>query len=255
MTGELVRGSSRTSPGGVVTYSVWFWSTVKARHVTASVSSYGKDVKSQQLSVCPSVHGSVCSAGDLPANQQIEVVVTDKIGKNATLGEQIGITVNVQGQAETGGTLSPAEASVATVLDRSGSSPSSPPVGSGPTIPIPPPTDTGPGLPGTTVTPGSISSLFPVVTPSSTPPTTNGRTPAGKKRGGTKIETVASSSPIDTKLIGGQLAGLAVLAAAITMVVARLSLRTPQTVAATGTTEAAAPPPEPTDINSDASES
>jgi hypothetical protein len=34
--------------------------------------------------------------------------------------------------------------------------------------------------------------------------------------------------PLDPRLIGGQLAGLAVLAAAITMVVARLSLRTPQ---------------------------
>jgi hypothetical protein len=98
-------------------------------------------------------------------------------------------------------------------------------------------------LPGTTVTPGSISSLFPVVTPSSKPPST-GRQQAGrKKRGGTKVETVASSSPIDTKLIGGQLAGLAVLAAAITMVVARLSLRTPQTAAAQAA--AAAPPPEP----------
>jgi hypothetical protein len=99
--------------------------------------------------------------------------------------------------------------------------------------------------PGTTVTPGSISSLFPVVTPSSGAPSTSSKSPSGqRKRGGTKVETVASSSPIDTKLIGGQLAGLAVLAAAITMVVARLSLRTPQTAAAAGPTAATAPPPE-----------
>jgi hypothetical protein len=38
--------------------------------------------------------------------------------------------------------------------------------------------------------------------------------------------------PLDPRLIGGQLAGLAVLAAAITMVVARLSLRTPQSAGA-----------------------
>ena len=212
------------------------------------MSSYGKDVKDQKLSLCPATKGGVCSVGALPANQQFEVLVTDKIGKNASSGEQIGITVNVRGEAGTGGALSPAEASVATILNHPGSSPTSP-IGTVPPGTIPPPANPGPGLPqpGTTVTPGSISSLFPVVTPSSNPPSSGNKSSSGqKKRGGTKVETVASSSPIDTKLIGGQLAGLAVLAAAITMVVARLSLRTPQTATAAGPTVAAAPPPEPT---------
>jgi hypothetical protein len=247
VTSELVRSDSRTTPGGVVTYSVWFWSTVKARHVTASVSSYGKFVEDQSLSLCPATNGGVCSVGELPANQQFEVLVTDKIGKNASAGEQIGITVNVQGQTDTGGTLSPAEASVATVLNHPGSSPTSPIGTEPPPGTIPPPANPEPGLPqpGTTVTPGSISSLFPVVTPSSSPPSSSSKSSSGqKKHGGTKVTTVASSSPIDTKLIGGQLAGLAVLAAAITMVVARLSLRTPQTAAAAAPTGAGAPPPE-----------
>jgi len=43
------------------------------------------------------------------------------------------------------------------------------------------------------------------------------------------ITQASSTLPLDPRLIGGQLAGLAILAAAITMVVARLSLRTPQT--------------------------
>jgi len=53
--------------------------------------------------------------------------------------------------------------------------------------------------------------------------------------------------PLDPRLIGGQLAGLAVLAAAITMVVARLSLRTPQLASAapSGQPAAAPPPPQP----------
>jgi hypothetical protein len=206
------------------------------------VSSFGTDVKTPTLSLCPSTNGHVCAVGALPANQQFELLVTDKIGKNATSGEQIGVTISVQGDADTGGTLSPADASIATVLGDSSSSPTG--GGTEPPITIPPTSD--PGLPGTTVTPGSISSLFPVVTPSSSAPATGGK-PGGTKKhhGGTKVETVASSSPIDPKLIGGQLAGLAVLAAAITMVVARLSLRTPQTASATSTgpTAAAAPPP------------
>jgi hypothetical protein len=46
--------------------------------------------------------------------------------------------------------------------------------------------------------------------------------------------------PLDPRLIGGQLAGLAVLAAAITMAVARLSLRTPQAANAGKGSDAAA---------------
>jgi hypothetical protein len=243
VTGELERGSSRSSPGGAVTYSIWLWSTVKARHVTASVSVFGTDVKAPVLSLCPTVKGHICSVGALPANQQFELIVTSKIGKNATSGEQIGVTINVQGDAATGGPLSPAEASVATDLGQPSSSP--PTIGTDPPVTIPPVTD--PGVPDTTITPGVISSLFPTVGPSSSPPSSSSSRPGGgKKRGGTKAVTLASSSPIDPKLIGGQLAGLAVLAAAITMVVARLSLRTPQPAAPAGQTTAAAPPPEPT---------
>jgi hypothetical protein len=208
------------------------------------VSSFGTDVKGQKLSLCPAANGKACSVGELPANQQFELVVTDQIGKNATPGEQIGVTINVQGEADTGGALSPAEASVATVLESS-SSTSNPPTGGEPPITIPPPTNPDPGIPGTTITPGGLSTLFPTITPSSSPPA-NGPKSTSKRHSGTKVETVASSSPIDPKLIGGQLAGLAVLAAAITMVVARLSLRTPQAATSSGTTVAAAPPPEPT---------
>jgi hypothetical protein len=86
--------------------------------------------------------------------------------------------------------------------------------------------------------------LFPVVTPSA-PSTPN---PARREnRKVAKAATTASSLPFDPRLIGGQLAGLAVLAAAITMVVARLSLRTPQELAAQSGQAAAAAPPEPGD--------
>jgi hypothetical protein len=207
------------------------------------VSTFGTDVKAPTLSLCPSTKGNVCSVGALPANQQFELMVTTKIGKNATSGEQIGVTVNVHGDADTGGALSPAEASVATVLGQPSSSPP-PSTGTQPPVTIPPVTE--PVVPNTTVTPGSISSLFPTIAPSSGQPTgSSGRASGAKGHDSPKAVTVASSSPIDPKLIGGQLAGLAVLAAAITMVVARLSLRTPQTATTTGQTVAAAPPAKP----------
>ncbi len=83
------------------------------------------------------------------------------------------------------------------------------------------------------------------MTPSATTPTAS-----ASRRGKAKVTkaiSTASSLPLDPRLVGGQLAGLAVLAAAITMVVARLSLRTPQPASApqSGQTGAAAPPPQP----------
>jgi hypothetical protein len=193
--------------------------------------------------LCPTHHGPTCWIGALPAYQAFELLVTDKIGKKATAGEQITMTVVVQGAAQSppGGALSPAEAGVSTVLTQPSSSPGSP--GSGTTLP---PT-TIPGLPGTTVTPRGLSSLFPVVTPSSTPSSAAAR--SGRRKEEERATATASSLPLDPRLIGGQVAGLAVLAAAITMVVARLSLRTPQPALPSGEAVATALPapeaPEP----------
>ena len=176
-----------------------------------------------------------CSIGSLPAYQALEVLVTDHIRKKAAPGEAIGLTVVVQGvaQSPSGGTLSPAEAAVSTVLDQASSSPTQPGTGS-----LPP---TNPGLPGTTVTPpGDITNLFPVVTPSPRPHADRNR-----RRSITKATSTASSLPLDPRLIGGQVAGLAVLAAAVTMVVARLSLRTPQLASAPQPGQPATPTPPP----------
>jgi hypothetical protein len=242
VSASLATSGSLAKPGRTVTYSVWVWSTVPSRQVSANVSSAGHAIDAPKFTLCPVVHRRTCSIGSLPAYQALELMVTDHIGKKAKPGEQISLTVVVQGvtQSPSGGPLSPAEATVSTVLNQA-SSPTAPSgIGSFPT--------SAPGLPGTTVTPGSITSLFPVVTPSASP---SNHSRQGNRKV-TKATSAASSLPLDPRLIGGQLAGLAVLAAAITMVVARLSLRTPQLASATqsGQTAAAAPPPpQPSDAD------
>lgn len=249
-----MRRDSLPQRGGTVTYSIWVWSTVGSRQVTATISRSGRAVDKPIFTLCPADDKATCSIGSLPAYQAIELLVTDHIRKKATPGEQISLTVVVQGVAKSpsGGPLSPAEAAVVTLLNRASSPPAIPP-GTGA------PFSAGvPGLPGTTITPGSISNLFPTVTPTATP------TPVARqeKRKVTRATSTASSLPLDPRLIGGQLAGLAVLAAAVTMVVARLSLRTPQLASApqSGPTTPAAPsPPQPSPAdpspaeNSDAS--
>jgi hypothetical protein len=60
---------------------------------------------------------------------------------------------------------------------------------------------------------------FPQVTPSPDPSAAS--TPI-------KVSEVSASFPLSTRLVGGQIIGLAVLAAAITIAVARLSIRKPR---------------------------
>jgi hypothetical protein len=52
--------------------------------------------------------------------------------------------------------------------------------------------------------------------------------PTVKPRKNLHVADVAATVPLDPRLIGGQLAGLAVLAGAVVMAIARLSLRTPK---------------------------
>ncbi len=224
VTAQIVRHQSQASPGGVITYSIWVWSTVKARRVTASVAANLKTVRVPKFTLCPTVRNTACSIGSLSANQALELLITDRVRTSAATGRQITLTVTV-----TGANLSPAVAAITTVVGQLSPSPGP---STGPALPP----SFLPTFPTTTVTPGSLSSLFPVVTAS--PPTAGG----GSHHQSSRLAGVTSSAvPLDPRLIGGQLAGLAVLAAAITMAVARLSLRTAQPAAAPGSAAPATP--------------
>ena len=148
------------------------------------------------------------------------MIIAGRIRSTTAVGHQIALTITVRAA-----NMSPAVAVIATAVGQVTPSPPStignglPPGGPVPTFPI------------TTVSPGSLSSLFPVVTPS---PGSAAAANAHSHHQNRRVALVSSAVPLDPRLIGGQLVGLAVLAAAITMVVVRLSLRTPHP-AATGT--------------------
>jgi hypothetical protein len=107
-----------------------------------------------------------------------------------------------------------------------GSSPTSPTqnAGDGQTIGTIPATDLPTGtVPGLGIQPtGNLGSAFPQVSPS--PSATSG-TGAASHGPSTKTIDLSAGLPLDVRLIGGQVIGLAVLAAAVTIAVARLSLR------------------------------
>ncbi len=217
MTAQLVQHSSSTAAGGTVTYSIWVWSTVAAKQVTASAAASAHAMRAPHFTLCPAAHGTSCSIGSLPANQAFELMVTDHIRAAANAGAPITLAITVSGAA-----LSPAEAAVTTVVGSTSQTPPSTPL---PTVPTLPPVNLAP-IPDATITPAGLSGLFPTVTPKASP---SGKASRARKLAG--VTQTSSALPFDPRLIGGQLAGLAVLAAAITMVVARLSLRTPQTSA------------------------
>ena len=67
--------------------------------------------------------------------------------------------------------------------------------------------------------------LFPTVGPA-TPGASAGSLPNAR---GVQVTEVSDSFPLGTRLLGGQVLSLAVLAAALVIVIARLSLREPRT--------------------------
>ncbi len=161
----------------------------------------------------------MCNVGSLPEGQSDELKVTVRVRQAAALGEQITLAAAARG---TGATAF--SASAAAVVVSAAPSPTLPPPATTlPPVTLPP----VPNLGGVSAT--DPSGLFPTVSPS---PSLSAGSAAGTHpgRGSAHIHaaTVSATLPLSTRLIGGQLAGLAVLAGAIAMAIARLSLRTPR---------------------------
>jgi hypothetical protein len=216
--------SSSVQPGGTASYAIWVWSTgaeSTGTTVTVSVGS-AANVVAPKFTVCPQHNGDVCTVGDLPTGQSNEIVAAARVRDAASAGEQITLTATANG---TGATSSHASATIGVVA----SSSTSPPADPGGTVP-------GSTLPGTSLPPlpsGAFTSptdpsgLFPTVSPSSG---SSAAAPSQAKRDPKQSDATTASAtlPINTRLIGGQLAGLVLLASAITIAIARLSLRTPR---------------------------
>jgi hypothetical protein len=166
-----------------------------------------KYVKSPKYTICPAAAGNACSLGSLPAGQADELQAVVTVGQRAALGEKVQLNAHVTGKSDHGFRSS------ATTLVLAAVTPSTIPPST-----IPP--FTLPAIPGTS--PANPSGLFPTVSPStSTPdPVVHNSTPNHAR-----LATASNATPLDSRFIGGQLAGLAVLAGAITIAIARLSLR------------------------------
>jgi hypothetical protein len=198
--------------------------------VTVSVGS-AANVEAPKFSVCPQPKGDVCTVGDLPTNQADEVVAGARVRDAASAGEQITLTATAKASKSTS---FHADATIGVVAASSTSpSPSSPAPAVGDTLPgtsLP-----GTSLPGTSLpalpsgaftSPTDPSGLFPTVSPSSSASAAASGDPKDPRH--PDATTASATLPLNSRLIGGQLVGLVVLASAIAIAIARLSLRAPK---------------------------
>jgi hypothetical protein len=200
--------------------------------VHASVASFPY-ISPAKFSVCPNAQDSTCEVGVLATDQVDELQATVKVGSFATLGELVEISAKATGS----GALSFTGSARDKVVEPSAKIPSS-------TVTIPAQQNL-PSIQGTGVSPADPSGLFPTVSASPTPSATSPSVRAAKRRVPFHAADAAATVPVDDRLIGGQLAGLAVLAGAVAMAIARLSLRTPKPQEDAGSKRPPVSGPEP----------
>jgi hypothetical protein len=223
--------SSQVRAGHFADFAVWLWSAKAASHdVKVSVHvAYALYIGAPHFTVCPLASGRTCTLGNLPVGTADELQVKVKVGAKAALGEQVQL--NARATASKALSFENSATDVVVVP---------PPPTPDPTSPVtalPPPT-TLPPIAGTGVAPKNPTGLFPTVGPASSPsisPSPGTSTGSGsiglprvKPRKSAHVADVAATVPLDPRLIGGQLAGLAVLAGAVAIAIARLSLRSPK---------------------------
>jgi hypothetical protein len=213
---------SQVRPGAEANFAVWIWSA-KAASYGVSVSArvaQAEHVGTPHFSICPVVRRRICEVGNLPTGQADELEVGVKVGAKAALGEQVQLSAKASAKGSKAFTGSATDVVIAV--------PSSP--STNPGVNLSP--ASLPAIAGTGVSPSNPSGLFPTVAPApSTSPSNSIGLPGVRPvpRHPLHVADASATVPLDSRLIGGQLAGLAVLAGAVALAIARLSLRTPRT--------------------------
>lgn len=212
---------ARIRRGHTVTYTVWVWSTHgSTKNVTVSAAvQQANGTATPQFSVCPAPSGATCALGNLPQGQADELHVRVAVRKDAIIGHHV--TLIAKAKAKDAISFS---ASSSVIIIRRQPAPATTPPPSTSSLP-PLPTIPAPALPNPLST-GDPSGLFPTVSPQATAGSAE-RSTAGLRKNSHHIRatSVSATLPLNMRLIGGQLAGLVVLAAAIAIAITRLSLR------------------------------
>jgi hypothetical protein len=223
---QPLTSKARVHPGGSATYVIWVWSTrASTKNVTVrAAASHVKGIGTARFSVCPNGTGATCALGNLPRGRADELQARVKIRKAAHPGQHVTLTA----KATAKGAVSFSASGSFKIVSAHTPAPATPaattPPATTPPLPALPPVPQVPLVPPSSTT--SPGQLFPTVSPQPSDSPSPGSTAAGQRNTrAIKATSAVDTLPLNSRLIGGQLAGLVVLAAAITMAIARLSLR------------------------------
>ena len=211
---------SSVEPHTTVRYAIWVWLTRGSNDTAKITLSASPSSVSPTFTVCAPSGRSDCKVGGLNAGRP-PAEVQAKLKAPGRSQHHVTLTATATSAQASNSASASATVDIKQKSSNSGSSSSSTQnAGDGGTIPATfLPTGTVPGL-GIQPT-GDLGSAFPQVSPS---PSASGTAATSHGRS-TKTIDLSAGLPLDVRLIGGQVIGLAVLAAAVTIAVARLSLR------------------------------
>ena len=233
-------------PGGKASYAIWVWSAggpASGVSVTISGKAASKDL-TPKFTVCPTASGRTCKVGGIAKGTSDELQATAAVPSGAATGANITLTATAKASDATAPPAADAAIKITAKPSKHRSSPSPTPTptsssagsGLGATLPpgilpaVPLTTTENPSLgelPGPTTSAGSPGGLFPTVSPqpSARPSPYSAVLPDARN---IRVTDAAATFPFSTRLIGGELVGLAVLAAALAIAIVRFSLRRPR---------------------------
>jgi hypothetical protein len=208
-----------------VQFAIFVWLTSgNGGTATVGVAASPTSVK-PTFSVCQPTGGATCSVSGLKGGHHIQTQAELTAASNLA-GKDITLTVTATSHQAS----NPATATDKITVDSTSPTPTPTPTpttpGAGDGSNLPPPNVPGITNPGVGVSnpnpTGNLGSEFPQVSPS---PNVSPSTSESHHQHPVEVTDLSAGLPLDVRLIGGQVVGLAILAAAITIAVARLSLR------------------------------
>jgi hypothetical protein len=248
---QPVATKSGVHPGGTGSYAIWVWPAGGAASgVTVTISGkVASNAVSPKFTVCPTASGRTCKVGGIAKGASDELQATIAVPSGTAAGKQAVLTATagasdaaappaadgaIKITAKPSATHSPSPSPTPT--------PTSGPTGTGlgatlpagvlPTVPSAVVPAVVPGasigvLPAPTTSAGSPGGLFPTVSPQPSPSPSPYSAVLPRARA-VRVTDAAATFPFSTRLIGGELVGLAVLAAALAIAIVRFSLRRPR---------------------------
>jgi hypothetical protein len=213
MTMQTLDGVSAVDPHTKVRYAIWVWLTSGKGTIKVTLSAKPNRV-SPAFSVCAASGTAKCTVSGLDAGQPVELQA--KLAAPDRPTKRVILTATAtSSQASNSATAT----ATVDIKPKNPSPTSTPNAGDGGALPPVVGLPSGTTIPGLGVQPsGDLGSAFPQVSPS---PVAS----ASQHAHETRTVDLSAGLPLDVRLIGGQIIGLAVLAAAVTIAVARLSLR------------------------------